>query len=1255
MTQHVDSSFFHAEATLPPDLPCYVERRADAELLKALRNGKFTVILSSRKVGKSSLLERAFANLRTEQVCVVKKELAEADRGITEESWYAGLIEELVNDAKRRNGFEVDATWRTWWSERANLPAGQRFTDFLRTFFLEASSQPWVIAIDEIDTTIPLPFSDDFFAAIRRCQNARAADPLFTRLTFLLAGVASPAQLIKDNRRTPFNIGHAVTVTDFTAEEAQTLLNGLSEPIAADHPALTRVLYWTGGHPYLTQCIFLKLAEELEDAPTDSDPDWELLVDQAVKDTFLRPGALVNEPHLFDIARRRIGYLDKPSNPNADPDLKRRMLSIYQRALAGKLVKDDALDRPIVELKLCGVLVPDKKAPAQLVVRNRIYRTVFDSAWVATETPRNPWKRAAIAAVLIASLGVSSLGLWQRQSRIADLVEQIDNAVTDVPTIAVTELSSYYGQQEHPQVLLARYWTRQARSTSVQRPRDEAAVDSLKALSIHETPEIRLQARRALSGSLRYILATFRHNGPVNSVVFSTDGRRVVTASTDGTARVWDAETGQPFGSPLKHNGTVNSAAFSADGRLVITASDDNTARVWDAQTDQPLGSPLKHNGTVNSAAFSTDGRRVITASSDGTARMWDAETGQPFGSPLKHNGPIYFAAFSTDGRRVITASFDNTARVWDAETGQPVGSPLKHEGPINSAAFSADGRRVVTASDDNTARAWDAETGKPLGNNPLEHEFAVNSAAFSADGRRVVTASRDDTARVWDAETGQPLGSPLKHDGTVNSAAFSADGRRVITASNDGTARVWDAETGQPLSNPLKHEFVVNSATFSTDGQRVVTASSDNTARVWDAATGQPLGSPLKHDRDVTSATFSADGQRVVTASLDNTARVWDAATGQPLGSPLKHDGYVFSAAFSADGQRVVTASRDNTARVWDAATGQPLGSPLKHDRDVTSATFSADGQRVVTASLDNTARVWDAATGQPLGSPLKHDGTVTSAAFSGDGQRVVTASWDNTARVWDAATGQPLGSPLKHDGTVTSAAFSGDGQRVVTASWDNTARVWDAATGQPLGSPLKHDRDVTSATFSADGQRVVTASRDNTARVWDAATGQPLGSPLKHDRDVTSATFSADGQRVVTATRNTMTWHIEQDPGNWQPQATVWPNSKSWSSSPLLMNPKENPSGEKIRIADSWTRNILLIRDFSLQKPEKGLPKLEGTGEELLTRYLQRFALKFEDDQRSPSLQPTFPAGSRGDADLKQPGEDLPIINSNRAPDLP
>ena len=288
------------------------------------------------------------------------------------------------------------------------------------------------------------------------------------------------------------------------------------------------------------------------------------------------------------------------------------------------------------------------------------------------------------------------------------------------------------------------------------------------------------------------------HHSRLWGAVFSPDGERIVTASEDKTARVWDAERGTQIGKPLKgHDDAVVSAAFSLDGKRIVTASKDRTARVWEAESGEPIGEPLKgHDNAVVSAAFSPDGKRIVTASLDQTARVWDAESGKSIGEPIKgHGNVVWSAAFSPDGQRIVTASMDKTARVWDPESGKPTGQPLKgHEDTVGCAAFSPDGQRIVTASWDMTARLWEAQSGKPIGEPLRGHDFEVTSAAFSPDGQRIVTASADRTARIWDAVSGKPIGQPLKgHTGPVSSAAFSPDGKRIVTASLDQTARMWD------------------------------------------------------------------------------------------------------------------------------------------------------------------------------------------------------------------------------------------------------------------------------------------------------------------------------------------------------------------------------------------------------------------------------------------------------------------------------
>ena len=239
------------------------------------------------------------------------------------------------------------------------------------------------------------------------------------------------------------------------------------------------------------------------------------------------------------------------------------------------------------------------------------------------------------------------------------------------------------------------------------------------------------------------LIASFAHQDQAYQAAFSPDGARIVTASWDKTAKLWDAASGKLIAS-FSHEGFVWHAAFSPDGARILTASADKTAKLWDAASGKLIAS-FAHQDSVNDATFSPGGARILTASADKTAKLWDATSGKLIAS-FAHQDSVNDAAFSPDGARILTASTDKTAKLWDAASGKLIAS-FAHQGEVNDAAFSPDGARILTASKDNTAKLWDAASGKLIAS--FAHQDSVNDAAFSPDGARILTASADHSRQA--------------------------------------------------------------------------------------------------------------------------------------------------------------------------------------------------------------------------------------------------------------------------------------------------------------------------------------------------------------------------------------------------------------------------------------------------------------------------------------------------------------------------
>lgn len=458
------SRFYVTGGTLGIDTPSYVPRDADDELYCSLAASEFCYVLTSRQMGKSSLMVRTASRLRAESVAIAVIDLTAIGVNVTAAQWYDGLLSRLGEQ------LNLEAEIEQFANRHAHLSPLQCWLAAIDQIVLGQVSGNIVIFIDEIDFVRSLSFpADELFAALRQCYNRRSEDKRWQRLAFCLLGVASPSDLISDPHITPFNIGRRVDVSDFRHDEARVLTQGFAKRAVAEDHLLARVLHWTGGHPYLTQRLCEAVAAD-DRAQGKSD------VDRICHRLFLSAGAREQDDNLVFVRERIL---------RSDNDLA-SVLDLYRKVLQGRAINDDNNSR-IETLKLAGVVGTHD---GKLRIRNRIYRQVFDADWVHTHMPDAELRRqraafyqglfraTAVAAIVIVMLGTAcAIGFYQWTST----REALKSA----------KVSERIATNEHLRALDAAAKEKEQREIAVQREAEANRLRGVAETQQHEADDAR--------------------------------------------------------------------------------------------------------------------------------------------------------------------------------------------------------------------------------------------------------------------------------------------------------------------------------------------------------------------------------------------------------------------------------------------------------------------------------------------------------------------------------------------------------------------------------------------------------------------------------------------------------------------------------------------------------------------------------------------------------------------------------------------
>lgn len=582
------------------------------------------------------------------------------------------------------------------------------------------------------------------------------------------------------------------------------------------------------------------------------------------------------------------------------------------------------------------------------------------------------------------------------------------------------------------------------------------------------------------------------HEGQISKILFSPDGKFLVSFGYDATVRCWEPASGKEIHRWSNVAASSAAMAISPNGKAIAVGAEGTIAEFLDCKTNRKLGSLGPANSATTCLAYSPDGTMLFTGHENGTIQLWDSQTNKRLQLLKAHTGSVVSAAYSARSNQLASIGQDGSARVWDVATGKKQGEFKGHEDGLYSVSFAADAGQLVTASDDGMVTIWACDTKRVLSRFRVAEPLQRLPLAFSPCGKMLITGHREHIAKLWNISTGKETIPLPAHTGRISSIVAPPGSNQTITGSADGSVCVWETKTGKQLSRLSVAKVPANVLDYGLPGN-VFILLSDSVLSVRDMRTGEEIRQLGK--APTTSVALVSPNRKLVAAcSNDGAIHLFDIESGNEIRRfeiwERKAVEKVHCVTFSGDGKVIAalieSRSRDflvkgkksnvNTIYVWNTIDGTKMARFPDEQNPVSGQLacigLSANGQLIASSLRDGRKVFWDVQSGKGRYDFEDSPHRTELVVYSPSGRFLAVAGQGKEIRIIESATGKRIRDLTGHDSAISSLLFAGNDRTLISGSEDTTCLVWDLTAGitRPPGPVGPGDLDQLWSQLAAD-----------------------------------------------------------------------------------------------------------------------------------------------------------------------------------------